>query len=1094
MVSKGGIWGRVALAALTVVPPVALSYYRWNWVVKHDMRTAIGVAVYEVLVLAIGLVAQVWGQLRVKWVERLSERIDEAARRRFSRFEQNYLNYIQQTHRFIDQKGLATLGERTPELNDVFVDVSLASRSPQHVSGAILSEPPPDITERKSIWDFLTDGAPSPISLAIIGAPGSGKTTLLRHTAARLCQISRHRGLPILLMLRESASLITSHPNIELSAVISSQISGILRSAPSGWFDQRLAAGRCVVMFDGLDEVALQEHRQCVVDWVDRQIARYPNNDYMITSRPHGYQEYPLERAVVLQVRRFTLAQISRFVHGWYLAVERNSTGSADEFVERKAADEADDLLTRLRSAPALAELASNPLLLTMIANVHRYSGALPGTRAELYAEMCIVLLGRRQQAKKLTEQLRVDQKEVVLRELAFVMMKERTRDLSSRRVADLVASVLPRVSASVGPREFLADIRANGILLERERGIYCFAHHTFQEYLAAAHIRERGQLKILTANVGDPWWRETTLLFVVRGAADPIVEACLASGKIPALTLAFECADSASELTPELRQRLDKLLSEASDPDTSDERRKLAAAAIASRQLRSAIAMESGAQACAAPVSIRLYRLYLNHTRSEGRALLSSGSNSRIQDNAPFVGRVVEPYSFVEWLNALLEVDLIYRLPIGDEIKDPAIAENITFREFCFWYTTEKDSNQLDLRVPAGSANPYTIADHDFREQTYGDSVGLIGIMAAYYFALALAQTLSLSEGLASLCRARRDSEDLGRALKLALHFARKLEDDLIQDIDMDLGHESLDTPSPSSMQAKLSSASEIEHALASSLVFVFALHRTLDRLLDLDLNFAPNLGLVMKKRSRGTVLDHTRHRTIALNRALEKVRKCAQDLGLGRSLEPGHDLDIVLDRAIDHDRRLDIPAELDRNLNAIARAPFKIARAQDIALNFEVDLSRWMLIAQASSVLGNPRLAKIEWLVSPSNAPSAEHERTVLPFWLDSQSNTSLEELRMMYYEGDGNPFGERRLVSIAYSFNELICAIVRQEMELSPHLASYIRLIALAIAQKADELATGSGLAQRFADIAVGIMALERQNQNPAYSNEAVVLVRT
>ena len=75
------------------------------------------------------------------------------------------------------------------------------------------------------------------------------------------------------------------------------------------------------------------------------------------------------------------------------------------------------------------------------------------------------------------------------------MMMRDRVRDLPGNLVAEVVGAVLPRVSVSMGPREFLADIRANGILLERERGIYCFAHHTFQEYLAAAHIRERGQL-----------------------------------------------------------------------------------------------------------------------------------------------------------------------------------------------------------------------------------------------------------------------------------------------------------------------------------------------------------------------------------------------------------------------------------------------------------------------------------------------------------------------------------------------------------------------------------------------------------------------
>ena len=78
-------------------------------------------------------------------------------------------------------------------------------------------------------------------------------------------------------------------------------------------------------MLDGLDEVARQEDRQDVVDWVEWQIARYRGNDYLITSRPHGYSEYRLERADVLQVHQFTPTQIRQFVKGWYLAVERHS-------------------------------------------------------------------------------------------------------------------------------------------------------------------------------------------------------------------------------------------------------------------------------------------------------------------------------------------------------------------------------------------------------------------------------------------------------------------------------------------------------------------------------------------------------------------------------------------------------------------------------------------------------------------------------------------------------------------------------------------------------------------------------------------------
>ena len=53
-----------------------------------------------------------------------------------------------------------------------------------------------------------------------------------------------------------------------------------------------------------------------------------------------------------------------------------------------------------------------------MIANVHRYRGALPGSRADLYAEICQVMLWRRQEAKNLPAGLAGDKKEALLRGL----------------------------------------------------------------------------------------------------------------------------------------------------------------------------------------------------------------------------------------------------------------------------------------------------------------------------------------------------------------------------------------------------------------------------------------------------------------------------------------------------------------------------------------------------------------------------------------------------------------------------------------------------------------------------------------------------
>ena len=224
MPSGQGFWSRFSLIAVMVMPPSLVAYYKLAWVGGHLWQAAAGFFGYEILVAVIGLIGQVWGNLRAEWARRLSHSIDQVLLRRFSRFERHYRDYVRQSHRSIDQKGLATLGDHTPELDDVFVDVSLAARAPQQVSGGVLSEPPASVTERQSIWNFLRGAGPSPAVLAIVGAPGSGKTTLLRHTAGKLCGLRRHRELPVLLLLREAAAVIAKNPDLGLPEVIRDQV------------------------------------------------------------------------------------------------------------------------------------------------------------------------------------------------------------------------------------------------------------------------------------------------------------------------------------------------------------------------------------------------------------------------------------------------------------------------------------------------------------------------------------------------------------------------------------------------------------------------------------------------------------------------------------------------------------------------------------------------------------------------------------------------------------------------------------------------------------------------------------------------------
>jgi predicted NACHT family NTPase len=348
-------------------------------------------------------------------------------------------------------------------------------------------------------------------------------------------------------------------------------------------------------MFDGLDEVADPVLRHAVAEWVERQVQVLGANRFLVSSRPNGYRGNQIAGFSLLKVLPFRHAQVERFVSNWYLANEVMAHQKDDAGVRADAKNCADELLRRLSQMPTLQELAVNPLLLTLIATVHRYRSELPGRRVELYAEICDVFLGKRQRAKGIELDLTPAQKVRVLRVLAYYMMNRGTSEIGTEEAEKIIAEALMRVDPQASPAAFLKMVEdSSGLLLAQECDSYGFAHKTFQEYLASLHVKEEGIEKALLRHCSETWWNETIRLYVAQADGSAVVSACIAQDRPPleALLLATDCAREALELRTDLRDRL-RHLTEESLEDSDPERRRLAAEVTLAQRLKNMVRVQ---------------------------------------------------------------------------------------------------------------------------------------------------------------------------------------------------------------------------------------------------------------------------------------------------------------------------------------------------------------------------------------------------------------------------------------------------------------------------------------------------------------------
>ena len=274
-----------------------------------------------------------------------------------------------------------------------------------------------------------------------------------------------------------------------------------------------LKRGRALILLDGLDEVKEEDDRR-----ISKQVRdfseKFCTNQFVITCRIAA-RKYIFDKFTEVEIADFDGRQIATFVQKWF---------------QDKELAKADGLTQQLRENRPILELATNPLLLTLLCLVFEESAKFPTNRSELYEEGIDILLKRWDETREIErtqiyKNLSVQRKKDLLSKIALITFERgdyffKQKELE-QHISDYICN-LPNAqndqeALPVDGEAVLKSIEAqHGLLVERAKGIYSFSHLTLQEYFTAKQIVECSKystLERLASHLMDSRWREVLLL-----------------------------------------------------------------------------------------------------------------------------------------------------------------------------------------------------------------------------------------------------------------------------------------------------------------------------------------------------------------------------------------------------------------------------------------------------------------------------------------------------------------------------------------------------------------------------------------------------
>jgi len=413
-----------------------------------------------------------------------------------------------------------------------------------------------DSVRRIALSQWLPDGN----SHAIFGEAGSGKSTTLRSIALDILGDQRiypkamskwGERIPILIPFsRWVRASVTAGSQIGLKEIVRVTLQQLATVDLINLLDRIIDEGRILLLVDGLDEWSNEQAARATIAYIYTFVGAH-SIPVVVTSRPRGLSKvwnipanWNVSNIAPLSIGQQKALAIKTLRHtqGW-------STGGDDE---QKTERQATSFLGQISTDPAVAALASTPLMLLGLLVLVLRNVVLPRNKQQATRQLVEILLETHPQ-RRATEAGDVDSRFVhatsadmrrdIVAKLAFHMRSEGADAGFPIESAKLVVRSYLTDQAHHGLDERTAKLIADemlavnaetmGVLIEKAPGYVGFAHAIFEEFLSASHIQSwpfNDCLQFSSENCGATRWRNT-LIFLIASLdrwkeADQIISA----------------------------------------------------------------------------------------------------------------------------------------------------------------------------------------------------------------------------------------------------------------------------------------------------------------------------------------------------------------------------------------------------------------------------------------------------------------------------------------------------------------------------------------------------------------------------------------